>query len=292
MSPWLARARLLVAAVPVVGTLLVPTGVAWAENPAAAPICPPAAAFDRANFPQPTRIDNRFLPMVPGQRRVYEGQTSEGSHRVVFTVTDLVKVVNGVMTRVVHDVDIQEGQVVEAELAFFAQDAQGRVWNLGEYPEEFEDGQFVGAPSTWLAGRQNAQAGVHMLARPEAPANRNREYLQGRAPAIDFLDCARVVAVGGQVRVPAGSFTGVLTVHERSPLESATAIQTKEHAPNVGIVRIGAIADPEGETLSLTRFVQLSPVERSLADVEAVRLDNHGRRTNPLYRTTLPVLPG
>jgi hypothetical protein len=67
---------------------------------------------------------------------------------VVFTVTDLVKVVDGVTSRVVHDVDRQDGEVTEAELAFFAQDDRGNVWNLGEYPETFENGKFAGAPTS------------------------------------------------------------------------------------------------------------------------------------------------
>src|SRR3990170_3720292 len=68
------------------------------------------------------------------------------------------------------------GQLVETELAFFAQDDDGNVWNLGEYPEEYENGEFVGAPSTWIAGLAGAEAGVHMLAEPRQGTG---YYLQG-----------------------------------------------------------------------------------------------------------------
>jgi hypothetical protein len=274
---------------------LVPTAVASTASgstSSAATDCRTLAPFHASAFHHPTKIDNRYLPMTPGTQRVYKGTTSAGSHQVVFTITDLVKVVDGVTARVVHDVDIQDGQVAEAELAFFAQDDKGNVWNVGEYPETFENGKFAGAPDVWLAGRRNAEAGIHMAAHPEKI--KGVRYLQGRAPAIDFLDCAQVVKLDGRVSVPAGRFSHVLTTHETSPLEKTKAIQTKEHAPGVGIVRIGAINDPEGETLVLTRYAHLSSGERARLNRAAIALDAHGHSgsVSPLYKNSPRVRYG
>ena len=47
----------------------------------------------------------------------------------------------------------------EQELAFFAQDDQGNVWNFGEYPEEYDNGKFTGAPSTWIRNEGGAYGG-------------------------------------------------------------------------------------------------------------------------------------
>lgn len=276
--------------------VLVPTGPASAGSGSAASgpagSCQPLLPFRPGDFHHPTRIDNRYLPMIPGTQLVYEGTTSEGGHAVVFTVTDLVKVVDGVTTRVVYDVDLEGGVVDEAELAFFAQDDQGNVWSLGEYPEEFEGGELAGAPDVWIGGLRGAQPGIHMPARTEAVED--VQYMQGRAPGIDFLDCATIVDDDGRLTVPAGHFTDILTTHESSPLESTTAIQTKEHAPHVGIVRIGAINDPEGETLVLTRYVQLGPDERDRLNGRAMALDarGHSGSISPLYRSTPRVHPG
>lgn len=287
----------------VVGTSLLtlavlgPAGVALADSGAAAggrggAECEPLEPYSPGNFSDPTGINNRYLSMVPGTQLVYEGQTAEGRHQVVFTVTDLVKVVDDVTARVIYDVDLADGEVVEAELAFFAQDGQGNVWSLGEYPEEFENGEFIGAPDVWLAGKENTQPGIHMPANPEQVEGVH--YLQGRNPKIDFLDCATIVDRDGELTVPAGHFTNILTTHETSPLESSTAIQTKEHAPDVGIVRIGAIDDPEGETLELTQHVQLGPEQRDRLNQEAIALDAHGHSdtVSPLYRSTPPVQLG
>jgi hypothetical protein len=84
---------------------------------------------------------------------------------VVTTVTDLTKEINGVDTMVVWERDYTEGEEVEAELAFFAQDNDGNVWHMGEYPEEYEDGEFEKAPG-WLAGLKGASAGIAMRQSP------------------------------------------------------------------------------------------------------------------------------
>jgi hypothetical protein len=124
-------------------------------------------------------VTNTFLPLIPGTQFTFEGVADRGdnllNHEVIFTVTDLVRTIDGVNTVVVWDRDINNGVLQEAEIAFFAQDKEGNVWNLGEYPEEYEDGNFIGAPNTWISGQKDAQGGVHMLADPQTstPPSRN-----------------------------------------------------------------------------------------------------------------------
>jgi hypothetical protein len=281
--------RALAGATVVTLASLLPAGAAQASSKGSgSDTCAPLVDFQNQSFGHSTTIDNKFLPITPGTRLTYEGSVAGGggggtAHRVIFTVTDLVKEVDGVDNRVVYDVDESDGEVTEAELAFFAQDDAGRVWNLGEYPEEFEKGKFVGAPSVWLSGVDDAIGGIHMPADPEALVG-GPEYLQGDAPKIDFLDCARVAHKNKKVSVPAGDFSDVLTTHERSPLDPGNAIQVKDHAPGVGIVRIGAINDPEAETLELVSIDQLSKSELRKVDRAAFDLDKHGRKVSDVYK--------
>jgi hypothetical protein len=244
-------------------------------------------AFDDDNFPRRPQIDNRFLPMEPGTRMILEGAVEGVPHRVEFTVTDLTKVIDGVRTLVIWDTDTSEDQLVESELAFFAQDAARNVWNLGEYPEEFEDGDFVGAPSTWISGEDDAEAGVHM------PAHRgvsSRFYVQGFAPEIDFLDCARIAQRNQTTCVPAGCFNEVLVTHEKNVLDPEGGIQSKFHAPRVGIVRVGSIDPPTGEALELVEVDDLSPSELKEVRQEALRLDRRGYRFGgDAYEATEPA---
>src|SRR5215204_3884035 len=128
--------------------------------------------FDAANFPPAPKVDNRWYPLTPGTQYVFEGKADRGkgnrAHRVAFTVTDLVKMINGVPAVVLWDRDINEGELQEAELAFQSQDNDGNVWLLGEYPEEYEDGKFSGAPDTWISGLEGAKPGVLMRANPRS----------------------------------------------------------------------------------------------------------------------------
>ncbi|HEV8164731.1 MAG TPA: hypothetical protein VGR74_09845, partial [Actinomycetota bacterium] len=170
-----------------------------------------AKDYDPAAFPAQPRVDNRWFPLAPGTQLVYAGTIiAEGErvqHRVVFTVTDLTKVVDGVRSMVMFDRDYNAGVMAEAELAFHAQDKAGNVWNMGEYPEEHENGQFSGAPSAWLAGQANAQAGLLMRADPQPGTE---PYLQGYAPDVEFLDGATVSKLGEHVCPPASCYDGVL----------------------------------------------------------------------------------
>jgi hypothetical protein len=258
-----------------------------AESPS--PPCPRPVAFERHDFPRRPRIDNRWLPLVPGTQLTLEGRANRGGgslpHTVTFTVTNLTKVIAGVRTRVAWDVDVNEGEVAERELAFFAQDDDGNVWNLGEYPEEFEDGHFLGAPNTWIAGVSGAEGGIHMLDRPRV----GQDWLQGFAPEIDFLDCATVVSKSEQVCVPVSCYDRALLTHERSPLDPEGGIQTKYHAPGVGIVQVGAVEDPEGETLVLSNLTRLDPEALAVASNEALKLDARGYIVSEVYGQTPPA---
>ncbi len=250
--------------------------------------------FDRQRFSHPIVVDNRFLPLVPGTQFVFEGRLKvpdgEIPHRVVFTVTDLTKVIDGVRTLVIWDRDFNYDQLQEEELAFEAQDDDGTVWNLGEYPEEYEDGAFLGAPSTWLSGRAEARAGIAMQAEPRVGTP---HYLQGLAPAIDFQDNARVDNDHQRACVPAGCFTDVLVVDEWNPLEQPQdGHQFKFHAPGVGIVRIDSQGGDVQEQLTLRRRRHLTPADLAQARRRALELDRRAYDVaRTVYRGTSPAEP-
>jgi hypothetical protein len=254
---------------------------------AAVPSCAQIAPFNAANFHNPTTISNTTFPLVPGERLTLDGTVVRNRatvpHRVVFTVTDITKVINGVRTLVVWDVDTEGPQVIESELAFFAQDDAGNVWNLGEYPEEFLDGVFVGAPSVWLAGIKEAVAGIHMTPTPTVSTT---FFLQGFAPDIEFEDCARVRRVGQQTCVPFRCFSNVTLTEEEDRFDLASGRQTKFYAPGVGIVQIGAINDPLAETLSLTDVTQLTGDALEAARVAALTLDARAYQSSDIYGQT------
>jgi hypothetical protein len=245
----------------------------------------------RGTFSHPARIDNRWFPLHPGTQFILEGRANRGNgrrrHRVVFTVTDLTKVIDGVSTLVLWDRDYNAGTLEEAEITFHAQDDDGNVWNFGEYPEEYEHGRLTGAPDTWLAGTARARAGILMLAtpRPRAPS-----YLQGWAPDIEFADRARVYGTHRSDCVPLACYENVLVTDEWNPSEPG-AHQRKYYAPGVGNIRVGAAGeDSERETLVLVRVRHLSTGGIATVRAQALKLDRRAYRTRPdLYSDTPPA---
>jgi hypothetical protein len=248
--------------------------------------------YDRTKFSDSTTIDNKWLPLPVGTQFIFQGRSDRGQgrlpHRVIFTVTDLAKVIDGVRTRVMWDQDINAGQLLEAELAFFAQDDNGHVWAFGEYPEEYEDdGSFAGAPSTWIVGRAGAKAGLHMRAdpRPNTPS-----YRHGFAPAIDFADVAKVVKIGQKLCGDTGCYKNVLVTDETNPAEPADGHQLKYYAPGVGNIRAApGVGGKEREVLELVAVRRLGPKAMAAVRKAALKLEKRAYKVAKAYRGTPPM---
>jgi hypothetical protein len=185
------------------------------------------------------------------------------------------------------DRDYNGDQVAEAEITFFAQDDEGNVWLLGEYPEEYEDGRFAGAPSTWIAGQAGARAGILMPASPKMGAP---PYLQGFAPHVDFQDLAQVHGVSRRTCVPAGCYDGVMVIDEWDPgAQPQDGHQLKFQAPGVGNVRVEPMGGEEQETLVLVEHLQLGPEAMAEVHALALELDAHAYETDARYGATPPI---
>jgi hypothetical protein len=249
--------------------------------------------FDPHNFSNGANVDNKWNPLPPGTQFIFEGRSNRGRgrlpHRVVFTVTDLTKVIDGVRTRVLWDRDYNGGKLLEGELAFHAQDDDGNVWNLGEYPEEYdEQGRLEGAPDTWIAGLDGAKAGVLMRADPKVGTP---SYHQGLVPAIKFADRATIYKTGQKNCVPHGCYDNVLVTDETNPVEPADGHQFKYCAPGVGNIRAAPGADgKEREVLVLVEVKHLGPAALAKVREGARKLDKRAYRSRrDLYRHTPPV---
>ncbi len=249
--------------------------------------------FDAGNFPGTAKVDNRWYPLIPGAQYVLEGSANRGEgrlpHQEVFTVTDLVKVINGVATIVLWDVATEDGELQRSELVFQAQDNDGNVWLLGKYPEEYEAGRFKAAESTWVAGLDGAKPGVLMRANPRTGTS---SYLQGFAPSIEFEYRAKVSKSGLRTCVPVQCYDDVLLIDEWNPLKPESGRQLNYYASGVGNVRVGAVGGPETEELVLVKVNSLSPADLANARTEALKLEQHAYQVSPkLYGHTPPAAP-
>lgn len=250
---------------------------------------PPSQTRAAAGFAAPMSVDNPMFPLVAGTQFAYEGTVVEGGkrrpHSVVFTVTDVSKAIGHVRTVVAWDRDFRAGHLEEQELAFFAQDDSGAVWNFGEYPEEYDHGRFRGAPSTWIRGTAGAFGGIHMLARPTVGAR----YQEGLVRAIEFDDVSRVASTSKAACVPAGCYRQVLMVDETSPNDPASGHQIKYYAPGVGLIRVGARGGDSQEFLALTAVRHLGPGALARVRAAVLRMDRRAYLVSKVYRATRPA---
>jgi len=247
--------------------------------------------FDPGNFDNSIEITNPWMPMQPGTLWVYEGtavdeESNSFARRIEFTVTDLTKEIAGVRTVVAWIVDYNNGEFIEKEIAFYAQDNDGNVWYFGEHPEEFKDGKFVDAP-TWLAGIEEAKAGIKMMAEPQVGT---AKYFQGWGPAVEWSDYGNVQKMGQETCVPLDCYKDVLVIAESS-LKEVGAAQFKFYVSGVGEIRVNwGGQDATQEALTLVEHTQLSPEVLAEVRAEALALEKHAYEVSPeVYGKTVSM---
>jgi len=236
--------------------------------------------FDPRNFgASPTR-PNTWWPLIPGRQWVRDGATLVGHrpvpHRIIATVTNVWKVVDGVRAVAVFDQDIDAGQISQESLDYLAQDRQGNVWVVGAYTELYDGGRFVTNQDAWLAGVGRGQAGILM---PADPLTRRTPWSIARPPAAD-ADAAEVVQRGASKCVPYGCFKNVLVIREGKA--SRLDNEFKYYAPGVGLIfNLPRSMSVHKDHEAVVNVTQLS--RRGLAEMsaEALKLDTHARTTKP-----------
>ena len=81
---------------------------------------------------------------------------------------------------------------------WYAQDAEGNIWYLGEDTTEYENGKPVSKSGSFEAGMDGAEPGIILPADPQPGMTyRQEEYYEGEAE-----DLGEIVLVGEQAEVP------------------------------------------------------------------------------------------
>jgi len=176
-----------------------------------------------------TEIDNPYWPMAPGSHWVYR-ETDEGSTLSVdVRVNDRTKqIANGVEAVVVRDVVSEDGEAIEKTDDWYAQDAEGNIWYLGEETAEYKNGKVTTRAGSFEAGVDGAEAGIIMPADPQGGMAYREEYYEGEAE-----DRAEVLSTDEQTQVATGHYTDVLMTKNLVPLEPKVS-EYKFYAKGVG----------------------------------------------------------
>jgi hypothetical protein len=177
------------------------------------------------------RVDNPWFPLRPGTVSVYTGMKDGRRARDVVTVTLRVTKIDGAPCVVVKDRLYLNGKLEERTTDWYSQDSRGNVWYFGESTAELDaHGRVTSTEGTWRAGRDGAQPGIYMPARPVPSRTGRQEFYKGHAE-----DHFEVLSLHASVRVPYTSSSNALLTKEWTPLEPAV-LDHKLYVRGIGTV--------------------------------------------------------
>ncbi len=218
--------------------------------------------FDPENFVNPLLIGsddvpaNEYFPLVQGTQWIYEGtftddEGEEVTETITVTVTDKIKLIEGVTCVVVNDLVEEDDVKIEVTDDWYAQDEDGNVWYCGEIAKNFEtiegddpeEPELVDIEGSWKAGRDYAKPGILMLAHPKVGDAYRQEVSWG-----DAEDVAEVISITGSAKVPAAVCDNdCLITRDFTPIEPGIN-ENKYYMPGVGLI---LEVDMEGNRVEL-----------------------------------------
>jgi hypothetical protein len=177
------------------------------------------------------RVDNPWFPLQPGTVSVYTGMKDGQRARDLVTVTHRVAKIDGAPCVVVKDRLELNGKLEERTTDWYSQDSRGTVWYFGESTAELDTyGRVTSTEGTWRAGRDGAQPGIYMPARPVPGRTGRQEYYKGHAE-----DHFEILSLHARVHVPYTSSHSALLTKEWTPLEPGV-IDHKLYVRGIGTV--------------------------------------------------------
>jgi hypothetical protein len=196
--------------------------------------------LDPADFT--SEIDNPYWPMTPGTRWTYRETDEEGNELqvVVIVTSETKRIANDITARVVRDTVTEDGQLVEDTLDWYAQDAQGNIWYLGEDTAEFEDGEITSREGSWEAGVDGALPGIIVPADPAPGMRYRQEYYEGKAE-----DNGEVLSTNELAEAPYGQFRDALLTKDTITIEPDVQ-EYKLYAKGVGPVLVLGVSGGGG----------------------------------------------
>ena len=177
-------------------------------------------------------VDNPYFPLPVGATWTYQATTPEGIERIEVEVLAETRTIQGVVATIVKDTVYLDDVIVEDTFDWYAQDATGNVWYLGEDTCEFVDGVCDGIHAgAWEWGVDGAVPGIIMFA---TPAVDGQPYYQEFSSGV-AEDVGEVIEVGASVTVPAGAYIDCIKTRDTSTLDPELS-EIKIYCRDVGNV--------------------------------------------------------
>ena len=203
---------------------------------------------------------NPYFPLVQGAEWVLEGTFEEDGEMVTetitITVTDRIKLIDGVRCLVVSDIVVIDGELIEDTNDWFAQDNDGNVWYCGEEVKDYEtfDGdvpaipELVAIDGAFKAGLNGDEAGILVPFTPVVG-----DVIRQEVSFANAEDVIEILALDGDESVPAADCNNnCLVTFDFSPLDPE-AQENKYYVPGVGkILEIDLETGDRFELISTT----------------------------------------
>ena len=174
---------------------------------------------------------NTYFILQPDYRLVLEGIDDEDTSRLVITVLNETKTVNGVETRIVEENETINGKTTEISRNFYAYcKLTGSIYYFGEEVDIYKNGKAVSHSGAWIAEGGN-KPGIIM---PGEYVIESR-YYQEIAPGI-ALDWAEIISTDVTYKTPAGTFANCLKTTESTDLNPKEK-EYKHYAPGIGLIQ-------------------------------------------------------
>jgi hypothetical protein len=188
------------------------------------PPLPPATDFAR-------QVDNPWFPLKPGTVLRYRGEDEGTPATDVLRVTQRTKRILGIRATVIDDRIYERGRLEERTTDWYAQDAAGNVWYLGENTATLKrDWTVDSRAGSWQAGVRGARPGIFMPARPRVGDGGWQEYDRGSAQ-----DRYRVLSLRTRVSTPGAASRHAMLTRETTPIEPGV-VDHKVYVRGIGTV--------------------------------------------------------
>ncbi len=170
---------------------------------------------------------NPYFILEPG----YVLTLADGDERLIITVMNETRLIDGVQTRVVEERESKGGHLTEISRNFFAISKRtNSVYYFGEEVDIYKNDKIIKHEGAWLSGVNGAKFGLAMAGSPVAKAR----YFQEIAPGV-AMDRGEIISLTETLKVPAGEFRNCLKTEDSSQIEPGK--EFKFYAPGVGLIQ-------------------------------------------------------
>jgi len=169
---------------------------------------------------------SKYFILEPGFQVVLKSSKA----KMITTVLDETKEINGIVTRVVEEKEEENGKLTEITRNFFAIDQEnGDIFYFGEDVDVYNQGKIVDHGGSWEAYEKSNKPGLMIPGNPKV----GMKYYQELAPGV-AMDWAEVLSISETVKTPHGELKNCLKTLDSSTIKPMKEYKTFE--PGIGLV--------------------------------------------------------